>query len=81
MTTMDQISDEVVIEAAIRLLQQKLRFIRCLSQRVSSEEYSRMRLADRYPSETIPSWFVACTREIAADSIAHLFPNVLNTAY
>ena len=52
MTTVDQMSDEVVIEAAIQLLQQKLRFIRCRSQNVSSEEYRSMRVLDRYRSES-----------------------------
>jgi hypothetical protein len=55
MTAIDQMSDEIVIEAAIQLLQQKLRFIRCLSQQVSSEEYSRIRVLDKYPSDTVPS--------------------------
>jgi hypothetical protein len=63
MTTLEQMSDEVVLEAAIKLLQKKLQFIRCLSQHVSTEEYSRMRLADRYPSEPIPSGLTLPVRE------------------
>jgi len=55
MTALQDMSDEIVIEAAIQLLQQKLRFIRCLSQPVSSEEYKSMRALDKYCSETIPS--------------------------
>lgn len=43
MTPSERMTDEVVIQAAIKLLQKKLAHIRCLSGEVSVEDYQRMK--------------------------------------
>ena len=43
MTSLDQMTDEIIIQAAIEVLQKKLRHVRCQSENVPLEEYQRMK--------------------------------------